>query len=280
MVEAIEQSEKQINRQSGGDVASAAFPKRPATDAFEPQHQQQKQRPSQKIQARREAGQQIEAERSRANQQRAPAAAAQPLVLIREAGHAQQEDVVVLHHVLRVMEMGGRQQQSQNTHHRLRDAEIQLPQKAEANQRSQHRHQDVNAVADDDVAHAGIGVVILGKDWETCDVGANHIRRQQDQGLTEAIPTLELSPAAMYTEFWELIGKHLWFPRPPGVSRLQAMGCIGRAQLSRLHHECDQTSSQGKEKERITEPAAKIHYSHYGLMRLPAREIASAVGCR
>ena len=58
------------------------------------------------------------------------------------------------------------------------------------------------------------------------------------------------------------------------------MGCVGRAQLSRLHHEGDQTSSQGKEEKRVTEPAVKIHYSHYDLMRLPAREIASAVGSR
>ena len=66
-------------------------------------------------------------------------------------------------------------EQSQNPHHRLRYSEIELPQKAEANQRRQHRHQDVDAVADDDVAHAGVGVVILRKNRQPCDVSANHI---------------------------------------------------------------------------------------------------------
>ena len=88
------------------------------------------------------------------------------------------------------------------------------------------------AVADDDVAHAGIGVVVLGKDGETGDIGADHIRRQQDQRLAQAVPTLQLSPAAVYPKLGEFVGKHLRLPCPPSVSRLQAMGGVGGAQLA------------------------------------------------
>ena len=187
----------------------------------------------------------------------------------------QQEDVVVLHHVLRVMEMRSREQQSQNAHHGLRNTEIQLPQEAETNQRRQHRHQDVDAVADDDVAHAGIGVVILGKDGEACDISANHIRRQQEQRLADAIPALQLSPAAVYAEFGKFVGKHLRFASPQGMRGLQAMGGISRAQLSRLHHEGDETGSQSQQEKRVTKPASKIQYSHYDLMRLLSRKIGN-----
>jgi hypothetical protein len=34
------------------------------------------------------------------------------------------------------------------------------------------------------------------------------------------------------TEFREFVGKYFRFPSPPGVSRLQAVGGVGGAQLS------------------------------------------------
>ncbi len=180
----------------------------------------------------------------------------------------QQEDVVVLHHVLRVMQMRGREQQSQNAHYRLGDAEVQLPQEAETNQRRQHRHQDVDAVADDDVAHAGVGVVVVRKDGQACDISAHHIRGQQEQRLADAIPALQLPSAAVDAEFGKFVGKHLRFASPKGMRGLQAMGGVGAAQLTGLHHEGDQTGGQSQQEKWITEPASKIQYSHYGLMRL------------
>ena len=164
-------------------------------------------------------------------------------------------------------------QQSQNAHHGLRDSEVQLPQEAETNQRRQHRHQDVDAVADDDVAHAGIGVVVLGKDGKARDIGADHIRRQQEQRLADAIPALQLSPAAVHAEFGKFVGKHLRFGSPQGVGGLQAMGGVGGAQLTGLHHEGDETGGQGQQEKRVTKPASKIQYSHYDLMRLLPGEI-------
>jgi hypothetical protein len=77
----------------------------------------------------------------------------------------------------------------------------------------------------------------------------------------------------VYPEFGKFVGKDLWLPSPPGVRRLQAMGGVGGPQLSRLHHDCDQSGCQGKQEERVTKPAAKIHYSHYGLMRLASRKV-------
>jgi hypothetical protein len=38
---------------------------------------------------------------------------------------------------------------------------------------------------------------------------------------------------------------------------LQTMCGVGGTQLARLHHECDETSSQSEEKEGVTQPTAK-----------------------
>ena len=173
------------------------------------------------------------------------------------------------------MEMRSREQQSQNAHHGLGNAEIKLPQEAEANQRRQHRQQDVGAVADDDVAHAGIGVVVLRKDGEACDIGANHIRGQKEQRLADAIPALQLSPAAVNTEFRKFVRKYLGFASPKGMRRLQAMGRISRAQLAGLHHERDETGGQSQQEKRVTKPGSKIQYSHYDLMWLLPGEIGN-----
>ena len=126
-------------------------------------------------------------------------------------------------------------------HYRLRYSELQLPQKAKTHQCRQHRHQDVDGVADDDVAHAGIGVVILGEDGEARDIGADDIRRQQEQRLADAVPALQLSPSTVHAEFRKFVGKHFRFGSPPGVGGLEAMGGVGGAQLSGLHHESDET---------------------------------------
>src|SRR5258708_36454458 len=112
------------------------------------------------------------------------------------------------------MEMGGGDEKSQNTHDGLGHLELQLPEEAKANECCQHGHQDVDGVTDDDVADAGIGVMVGSEDGKARYVGGDDIRRQQDQRLADAVPALQLSPAAVHTEFWKFVGKHLRLRSP------------------------------------------------------------------
>jgi hypothetical protein len=101
--------------------------------------------------------------------------------LERETCQRQQHDVVVLHHVLRVVQVRGAEQQRQNAGDRLFDAEPQLAQETEAHQRRQNIDQDVGAVADENRADCRIGVVVCGKERQLLQAGADHVRGQHEQ---------------------------------------------------------------------------------------------------
>src|SRR5205807_4286186 len=107
------------------------------------QHQQQKHGPSEHIHGNRESRQQVQSECRRPNHQRSPCTRQQPFVLIAEPRQSQKQDVVVLHHVLCVVQVGGTQQQGENPGPCLLHGEFQKSQKAKAHQRGKHIEESV-----------------------------------------------------------------------------------------------------------------------------------------
>ena len=72
------------------------------------------------------------------DQQRATLRAAKPVVLKGQTGQGKQSDVVVLHHVLRVVQVSGTEQQGQHSGDRLRHVEAKHQQKPVADQHRQY----------------------------------------------------------------------------------------------------------------------------------------------
>ncbi len=167
--------------------------------------------------------------------------------MIREPGESEEKDVVVLHHVLRVVQVRGREEQGQNARNGLLHCESQLPQEAEANQRGQHADKNVGAIADDDVAHTGVIAVVFGEDGKALGEGSGHVGRQHEQRLPDAIPALKRASAAVDAKFWILLGEDWRLRGPQGVSGLEAVLCVGGAELSRLHDKCDESGGQSQE---------------------------------
>ena len=130
------------------------------------------------------------------------------------------------------MEMRGGEQQCQHADHGLPHPEIELPQKAKAEQRRQHRHQNVGAVADDDVAHGGIGAVVLRENGKPLDVGSNNIGGEHQQRLPYAVPALQLSVAPVNAELGILIGKDRRLRSPESMCGLVTMRGVGGAELA------------------------------------------------
>ncbi len=160
------------------------------------------------------------------------------------------------------MEMRSCQQQSQHPDAGLPHGEIQLPQKAEAEERSQHRHQDVGAVADNDVSHGGISAIVVRENRKARDAGADDVCRQHQQRLPYAVPALQHTVAAVHAELGILVGKYRRLRSPESVSRLLAMLRVGGAEFARLHHKCDQARCQCQEKNGIAKAAPKRMDGH------------------
>ena len=79
------------------------------------------------------------------------------------------------------MQVRGAEQQREDAGDRLFGAEPQLAQKTEAHQRRQDVDQDVGAVADENRADRGIGVVVSRKDRQLLQAGADHVRWKHEQ---------------------------------------------------------------------------------------------------
>ena len=129
----------------------------------------------------------------------------QPLVLERESDEREKHDVVVLLHVLRVMQMRGAKQHGQHAPHGLAHFEAQLPQQAKSNDCREHIQQDVRAVAHEDAADCGI-VLVSRKNLPVCDPGGDHIGRQHEQRLTNAVPAIDLAIPTVESELGILTG--------------------------------------------------------------------------
>ncbi len=94
------------------------------------------------------------------------------------------------------MEKRGAENQRQHARDLLVDAESEKPQQAEADQRAQDADQNIRAVADENIAHGGIGVVIV-KRRQPLDVGADDVRGKHQQRLADAVPAVELAVASV-----------------------------------------------------------------------------------
>ena len=116
--------------------------------------------------------------------------------------------------------------------------------------------------------------MVVVKYRKPLDVGSNHIRRQHQQRLPDAIPALDFPSATVHAKFGILVGEYRRFRSPECMRGLQAMLCVRRSQLSGLHGECDQARCQRQQEKRVAEPVANrhVHPLHSILTRtLPAQ---------
>src|SRR5208283_819502 len=122
---------------------------------------QQQECPSrQQVQAGGQPSQQVKPEGGGADEQRPAISRTRPFVLIGQPGQGQKEDVIVLHHVLRVVKVSCAEQQSEHSGDRLLGGESQPAQESETDQSCQDVDQDVRAVADHDVTHGRVSLTI------------------------------------------------------------------------------------------------------------------------
>jgi hypothetical protein len=115
------------------------------------------------------------------------------------------------------VEVGGSQQQRQHAHGALPDAEIELAQKAKAEERGQHSDQDVGAVTDDDVTDRRVSAAVSSEDRKALDIGSHNVGRQHEQRLSNAIPALKLAVAAVNSELRVFVGEDRRLRRPECV---------------------------------------------------------------
>ena len=116
------------------------------------------------------------------------------------------------------------------------------------------------AVADDDVAHAGVGVVITRKDGEAGDISGDHIRGQQHAATGPCCTSSGVFLRGRAPRIREIRWGILRVQRSTRRGRFAGDGWCLRAQLTGLHHEGNQTGSQGQEEKWITEPVSEIQY--------------------
>ena len=103
-----------------------------------------------------------------------------------DAGDGEKQDVIVLHHVLRVMEKRGAEKQREGAGNSFVDGKSEKSEQAVAHQHGKNADQNVGAGADDDVADAGIRVVVFIENGQLGDVGANDVGWEEEQRLADA----------------------------------------------------------------------------------------------
>src|SRR5271154_5348088 len=94
------------------------------------------------------------------------------------------------------MEKRGAENQRQHASDPLIDVEAEKPKQAEADQRAKDADQYIRAVADEDVAHGWICVVVA-KHGQAVEVGTDDIRGKHEQRLADAVPAIELAVASV-----------------------------------------------------------------------------------
>src|SRR5260370_29523683 len=111
------------------------------------QGEQDKKHACNHIEPGRQAREKIEPKCGRTDEERAHPTSAEPIKLISESAQCEQANVVVLHHVLRVMKMGGKKKQRQHSGNRMTSGKAQQAKEPETDQRGQEIQQDVDEVA-------------------------------------------------------------------------------------------------------------------------------------
>jgi len=262
LVNAVEQAEDGVDRQGCGEVGAAFLPECRTTGSFQQEDEQEEQAAGEQIEAGGEAREQVQSEGRRADQKGAPGAGLQPFVLEGEADKREETDVVVLHHVLRVVQVRGEQEQSERAGDGLVYGEVKLAQKAEGNERGEDAEQDVGAEGDEDAADGWVVAEVVGEDGEVLDPGADDVGGEHEQRLTDTVPALQGASAAVDAEFGEFVGEYRRLGCPESVSGLQAVGSVGGAQFSGLDGEGDQARGEGEQKDGVTKKAANQRNPH------------------
>ena len=121
------------------------------------------------------------------------------------------------------MQMRGEQEQRQHACRGLGDGETESAKKSETDQRREHVEQNVGAVADHNVPHAGGVAVVVGKDGKAIDAGSRDIEGQHEQRLADAVPGLLCAVAAVDAELGVLVGEDGRVAGPEGVGGVFAM---------------------------------------------------------
>ncbi len=228
LVQAVNEQEKEINRRSGFHIGGEAAPEFRLSRPFEPKNKHEKQPGRNQVEAGGEPRNQIQSQGRRTDQQRAPTPAVQPFVLEEESRQRQQKDVVVLHQILGVVQMGGAKQQRENSGDRLRYIEPKADEQTETYQRRQHADQDADCVGDENIPDRGIGAGVVIEDRQPFQKGADDIQRQQQQRLTESVPVVESAAAPVHSELGIFAGENGGLGCPEGMRRLQPVHGVGR----------------------------------------------------
>jgi len=181
------------------------------------------------------------------------ATGSKPFVFETKSSRGEEKDVVVLHHVLRVMQMRGGEQQCKNAGERMVDCEFELAEKSEAHQRRENSDENVCGEADEDIADRRIGIFVVRKEGKVFDDGADHVLGQHEQRLADAIPALQASAAAVHTEFGELPAVDRRFRCPEGVGGVEAVLRVCRAQFAGLDDESDEACGKGEQENGVAE---------------------------
>ena len=124
------------------------------------------------------------------------------------------------------MQMRGAEQQGQHAPHTVTHFEAQLPEQAKRNQCAEYIEKNVRAVAHEDAAHRRI-VLISRKNAPVSDPGGDHISRQHDQRLTDAVPAIDSAIPPVESELGILIVENLRLGRPQPVGGLKPVHGVG-----------------------------------------------------
>src|SRR5262249_46773741 len=142
---------------------------------------------------------QVEPKCSRTPKQSAPVAGLKPLVLQSKAREREQQNVIVLRHVLRVVQVRRGAQQRQSTSDRFQRRKTEQTKKVKHCECGEHIDEDIRADADEDATDGWVGFrarVVAPERQMVCS-GADKIGWKHEQGLPYAVPRVEAPATAM-----------------------------------------------------------------------------------
>src|SRR5205823_1821735 len=99
----------------------------------------------------------------------------------------------------------------------LVDGEGELAKQLEANKRGQNGNKNLRQINYNYVAHGRIGVAIVIKDVQLCNVRTQNVLRQHEQRLPNAVPALQRAVAPVHTELGIFIGENRRLGSPESV---------------------------------------------------------------
>src|ERR1700733_707675 len=256
LIDAIEQAEETEDRDGGGGIGAAALPEMRGGDLVEPENETQERDAGQQVQTCCQAREQVQAEGASPDEKCAPAASLEPLIFECEAGDREEKDVVVLHHVLRVMEMRGGEKQRQDAGDGMVRCESELTQNAETHERRKNSDKDIGGEADEDVTGGWVCVLVVVEERKVFEKSGDHVLGQHEHRLADAVPALKSAPATVHSEFRVFPIKNGGCGSPKGVGRIESVLGVRSAEFAGLHDERDEARGKSQKEERITKKEA------------------------